>query len=82
VVADLIETDRGTSSARSQHLADRVDELLRDREQASAVFFDEHAEAIARVCHRTAERFARDGRLVAFGHELVEPADLAVREAA
>jgi D-sedoheptulose 7-phosphate isomerase len=46
---------------------DRIDALLLEREQAGNAFFQEHAERIARLCHRMAERFARDGRLVAFG---------------
>jgi D-sedoheptulose 7-phosphate isomerase len=37
------------------------------RAQATATFFDEHAEALARLCHLMAERFARGGRLIAFG---------------
>jgi D-sedoheptulose 7-phosphate isomerase len=75
VVADRIDADRGTSSGEVQRLGDWVDEVLRDRERASAVFFDQHAEAIARVCHRMAERFARDGRLVAFGSGPVARSD-------
>ena len=37
------------------------------RRQATDAFFDEHAEALARLCHLMAERFARGGRLIAFG---------------
>jgi D-sedoheptulose 7-phosphate isomerase len=66
-VSDLINFDRVTASAEAQHLARRVAELLGERQQASAAFFEQHAESIARACHRMAERFARDGRLVAFG---------------
>lgn len=37
------------------------------RTAANAEFFAAEAERIARLCHRMAERFARGGRLVAFG---------------
>jgi D-sedoheptulose 7-phosphate isomerase len=41
--------------------------LLAERTVAGARFFEESAEGLARVCHLMAERFARGGRLVAFG---------------
>jgi D-sedoheptulose 7-phosphate isomerase len=44
-----------------------LDAWLARRDAASGSFFAEQAEAIARLCHRMAERFARGGRLVAFG---------------
>lgn len=66
-MGDLIDVDRATASVEAQHLAERVGELLEARERASTAFFDQYAEPIARLCHRMAERFARDGRLVAFG---------------
>jgi D-sedoheptulose 7-phosphate isomerase len=47
--------------------AERVDLLLRERSEANARFFNAEAERLARLCHKMAERFARDGRLVAFG---------------
>ncbi len=37
------------------------------RMAAGAAFFEHEAERIARLCHRMAERFARDGRLFALG---------------
>jgi D-sedoheptulose 7-phosphate isomerase len=40
---------------------------LADRTRANAEFFDAEAERLARLCHRMAERFARGGRLIAFG---------------
>jgi D-sedoheptulose 7-phosphate isomerase len=46
---------------------DRVAELLAARTEANERFFDAEAERVARLCHRMAERFARGGRLVAFG---------------
>lgn len=46
---------------------DRIDRLLESRSSANARFFLAEAERIARLCHRAAERFARGGKLVAFG---------------
>jgi D-sedoheptulose 7-phosphate isomerase len=46
---------------------DVVAAALADRTRANAEFFDAEAERLARLCHRMAERFARGGRLVAFG---------------
>lgn len=37
------------------------------RSEANAEFFQREADRIARCCHRMAERFARDGRLLALG---------------
>jgi D-sedoheptulose 7-phosphate isomerase len=52
--------------------AERVEALRRDRSEANAQFFSAEAERLARLCHKMAERFAREGRLVAFG---ATPAD-------
>jgi D-sedoheptulose 7-phosphate isomerase len=41
--------------------------LLSERTQCNAGFFEESADGLARVCHLMAERFARRGRLIAFG---------------
>ena len=46
--------------------APRVEERLRERAEANERFFAAEADRIARLCHRMAERFAADGRLVAF----------------
>jgi D-sedoheptulose 7-phosphate isomerase len=46
---------------------DVVERALADRTRANRDFFDVEAEPLARVCHQMAERFARGGRLVAFG---------------
>ena len=46
--------------------ATRVGERLRERAEANERFFAAEADRIARLCHRMAERFAADGRLVAF----------------
>ena len=41
--------------------------LLAERTDCNARFFEESADRLARVCHLMAERFARGGRLIAFG---------------
>jgi D-sedoheptulose 7-phosphate isomerase len=52
--------------------AERVEALLRARSEANGAFFRTEADRLARLCHKMAERFAREGRLVAFG---ASPAD-------
>jgi len=47
--------------------AGRVQTLLEQRTEANTEFFDAVAERLARLCHLMAERFARGGRLIAFG---------------
>jgi len=47
--------------------AARLDEQLERRTEANRAFFTAEAERLARLCHAMAERFARGGRLVAFG---------------
>ena len=47
--------------------AARLDELLEQRTEANSAFFAAEAERLARLCHLMAERFARGGRLIAFG---------------
>jgi D-sedoheptulose 7-phosphate isomerase len=42
--------------------------LLSERTESGARFFEESADGLARLCHLMAERFARGGRLIAFGH--------------
>ncbi len=56
------------SATGAEVLAGRIDELRSARIAANAAFFGPNAEALARCCHRMAERFARGGRLVALGH--------------
>ena len=41
--------------------------LLSERMEANARFFGGESERLARLCHLMAERFARGGRLIAFG---------------
>ena len=47
--------------------ADRLAALLEERTEANRRFFGAEAERLARLCHLMAERFARSGRLIAFG---------------
>jgi D-sedoheptulose 7-phosphate isomerase len=56
-----------TSLQPTAALARRLELLLERRTRANADFFAREAEPIARLCHRMAERFARGGRLIAFG---------------
>ena len=55
--------------------AERVEALLRDRSDANARFYTAEAERLARLCHKMAERFAREGRLVAFGSTPADRSD-------
>jgi D-sedoheptulose 7-phosphate isomerase len=48
-------------------LSQQLDAALVKRSESNAAFFTAEAERLALVCHRMAERFARGGRLVAFG---------------
>jgi D-sedoheptulose 7-phosphate isomerase len=64
-------SDTGVSPPADTAVA-RVEALLRARSEASGLFFAAEAARLATLCHKMAERFARDGRLVAFG---ASPAD-------
>ena len=55
--------------------AARLAALLAARTDANAGFFDTEAERLARLCHLMAERFARGGRLVAFGRSPASRSD-------
>ena len=46
---------------------DVVERALADRTRANRDFFDTEADRLATLCHGMAERFARGGRLIAFG---------------
>ena len=56
-----------TGALRADALSQRLDAALIERTSANAAFFEAEAERLASLCHRMAERFARGGRLVAFG---------------
>jgi D-sedoheptulose 7-phosphate isomerase len=57
-VDELRRSDRGETG---------LSELIATRIEANGHFFDAEAERLAHCCHRMAERFARGGRLIAFG---------------
>jgi D-sedoheptulose 7-phosphate isomerase len=54
-------------AALAGEISARLDELLRERIDASQSFFAAEAEPLARLCHRMAERFSRGGTLIALG---------------
>jgi D-sedoheptulose 7-phosphate isomerase len=54
----------------------RFDALIEQRTEANRRFFAAEAERIAHLCHSMAERFARGGRLVAFGQSLAARSDV------
>jgi D-sedoheptulose 7-phosphate isomerase len=56
-----------TDAALAADPGARLTALLDARTEANARFFQDEAERLARLCHLMAERFARGGRLVAFG---------------
>ncbi len=49
------------------HVVQRLRSRLAERTSANAEFFGAEAERLAGLCHLMAERFARDGRLIAVG---------------
>jgi D-sedoheptulose 7-phosphate isomerase len=63
-------------SARAAAPADRLGTLVAARTDAGARHFGAQADRLARLCHRMAERFARGGRLVAFGAGAADRSDV------
>jgi D-sedoheptulose 7-phosphate isomerase len=63
-------------SARAAAPVDRLDTLVAARTDAGARFFDAEAGRLASLCHLMAERFARGGRLVAFGASAADRSDV------
>jgi D-sedoheptulose 7-phosphate isomerase len=57
-------------------LEQRLDSALAERTRANGEFFRAEADRLARLCHRMAERFARGGRLVAFGRSPAARSDV------
>jgi D-sedoheptulose 7-phosphate isomerase len=53
-----------------------LDALLERRLRCGAAYFEAHAEPLARLCHRMAERFARGGRLIAVGRSPAARSDV------
>jgi D-sedoheptulose 7-phosphate isomerase len=66
---------RLTQTAITPDAAACLDALLARRSEANQRFFSEEAERLARVCHLMAERFARGGRLIAFGRSPADRSD-------
>ena len=54
---------------------DRIDALLAARVDAGERFFGARSGDLARLCHQMAERFARGGRLLAFGAGAADVSD-------
>ena len=65
-----------TGALGADALSHRLDEALAERTESNRAFFDAEAGPLARVCHRMAERFARGGRLVAFGRSPAARSDV------
>ena len=63
------------STGEAVAAADRIRVLARLRSEANAELFAREAEQIARCCHRMAERFAREARLIAIGATPVARSD-------
>jgi D-sedoheptulose 7-phosphate isomerase len=67
---------RVTRTATGDVLAARLDELLELRRGANRQFFAQEAQRVALLCHQMAERFARGGRLIAFGRSPTARSDV------
>jgi D-sedoheptulose 7-phosphate isomerase len=65
-----------SSALGSGALERRLEPALAERTRANREFFEAEAERLARLCHRMAERFARGGRLVAFGRSPAARSDV------
>lgn len=63
-------------NARTATPVGRLDRLVAARTEAGARFFGAQAGRLASLCHRMAERFARGGRLVAFGASAADQSDV------
>jgi D-sedoheptulose 7-phosphate isomerase len=57
----------GATAPDRREQLELIERLRRERTGANQQFFAAEAERLARLCHTMAERFARDGRLVALG---------------
>jgi D-sedoheptulose 7-phosphate isomerase len=65
-----------TQALGVEALSRRLDEAVAERTDAGRVFWEAEAERVARLCHAMAERFARGGRLVAFGRSPAARSDV------
>jgi D-sedoheptulose 7-phosphate isomerase len=65
---DADGSGRVTPAVSTDALRERVERRLAERREAGAALYGaDGVQRLARLCHRMAERFARDGRLVAVG---------------
>jgi D-sedoheptulose 7-phosphate isomerase len=55
---------------------DGLDALLHARREAYRAFYGAEAGRVSELCHRMAERFARGGRLIAFGASAADRSDV------
>ena len=60
---------------RTDEVQSRLERAITERLTAGAEFFEKEAPRIARCCHQMAERFARDGRLIALGTDPASRSD-------
>ncbi|MEA2273673.1 MAG: D-sedoheptulose 7-phosphate isomerase [Solirubrobacteraceae bacterium] len=67
---------RVTQALEADALSRRLDEAVAERTESGRAFFGAEAERLARLCHLMAERFARGGRLVAFGRSPAARSDV------
>jgi len=65
-----------TQALGADALRRRLEEALAERTRANREFFKGECVRLARACHRMAERFARGGRLVAFGRSPAARSDV------
>ena len=68
VLAEAPPSAEQGERAADEPLAAQAQLLLERRTRLVRPFFELQAGRLARLCHRMAERFARGGRLIAFGH--------------
>jgi D-sedoheptulose 7-phosphate isomerase len=66
---------RLTQTALTPDAAACLETLLAQRTEGNRRFFAQEAERLARLCHLMAERFARGGRLIAFGRSPADRSD-------
>jgi len=66
---------RLTATSTRDALGAHLQAMLARRTDANHEFFAQEAERLARLCHLMAERFARGGRLIAFGTSLAARSD-------
>jgi D-sedoheptulose 7-phosphate isomerase len=64
-----------TQAALTRDAAAQLEALLLRRTEANRRFFNDEADRLARICHLMAERFARGGRLIAFGRSPADRSD-------